>query len=143
MPIPDLKHPNAKAFYNVDNGIAYITYMGYLTADASIAVYDWLNDLIAEVGIDNMYGEIFDFRIVEEFMPDNLLEARRKSRGYNIRNNVKKLPVAMIVSNHYQEEILRGPMQNVEENKRKIIVWTMADALNFLKEWHANLMQES
>ena len=137
MSITALEHPNAKAHYDDEHGIVYVTYTGLLTAEASVAVYDWLGDLIAEVGIDMMYGEVFDFRDVEEFMPDNLLEARRKSRGYNLRNNVKKLPVAMIVSNFYQEEILRGPMQNVEENKRKRIVRNLADAIAFLHEWHA------
>jgi hypothetical protein len=142
MGISALKHDNATAHYDDDSGIAYITYTGLLTADASTAVYEWLSDLIAEVGIDNMYGEVFDFRAVKEFMPDNLLQARRKSRGYNLRNDVKKLPVAMIVENYYQEEILRGPMQNVEENKRKRIVRKMDDALAFLHEWHADKEQD-
>jgi hypothetical protein len=138
MSVPALNHPNATAEYNAEEGIAYITYNGNLTAEVTTVVYDWLSELIEAIGIDNMYGEVFDFRDVEEFMPDNLLQARRKSRGYNLRNDVKKLPVAMIVSNFYQEEILRGPMQNVEENKRKRIVRKMDDALAFLHEWHAD-----
>lgn len=138
MNISALTHPNVSATYDDEQGIAYITYSGSLTAEVSTAVYDWLSDLIEEIGIDNMYGEVFDFRGVKEFMPDNLLQARRKSRGYNLRNNVKKLPIAMIVANFYQEEILRGPMQNVEENKRKRIVRKLDDAVAFLHEWHAD-----
>ena len=42
----------------------------------------------------------------------------------------------MIVGNYYQEGILRGPMQNVEENKRKTVVWNEDDAMSFLHEWH-------
>ncbi|MDQ7025310.1 MAG: hypothetical protein Q9P44_07095 [Anaerolineae bacterium] len=137
MSISTLTHPNVSANYDAEHGIAYITYSGLLTAEVSTAVYEWLSALIEEIGIDNMYGEVFDFRDVKEFMPDNLLQARRKSRGYNLRNNVKKLPIAMIVENFYQEEILRGPMQNVEENKRKRIVRKLDDALAFLHEWHA------
>ena len=42
----------------------------------------------------------------------------------------------MICANFYQEEILRGPMQNVPENQRKRIVRTEDEALEFIEEWH-------
>lgn len=137
MAIPDLQHNNASATFDEKTGIAYITYRGLLNAAASTAVYDWLGDLTAAVGIENVYGEVFDFRQVQEFMPDNLMEARRSSRRYNYRHNVKRLPVAMIVRDFYQEEILRGPMENPEANPRKAIVRKMDEALAFLHEWHA------
>lgn len=143
MAVPDLNHPNAKAYFNQENQIVYITYTGVLSADASTAVYDWLHDVAQTVGIENMYGEIFDFRDVTEFMPDNLMSARSNSRRMNMRQNVKKLPVAMIVKDFYQEEILRGPMQNVKENKRKTVVRTMDDAEDFLNQWHAENTTES
>jgi hypothetical protein len=44
--------------------------------------------------------------------------------------------VAMVVKDFYQEEILRGPMQNVQENRRKSIVRSMDEARAFLDEWH-------
>ena len=87
--------------------------------------------------MDNMRGEVFDFRDVTQFMPDNLMDARRNSRRYNVKNDVRRLPVAMIVKDFYQEEILRGPMQNVRENVRKTIVRNMDDALMFITNWHA------
>lgn len=142
MSISPLNKDKASALFDEDSHIAFIKYSGILTADESLAVYDWLGDLIQELGVENVYGEIFDFREVQEFASDNLMEARRNSRRYNMRNRVRLLPVAMIVSNYYQEEILRGPMQNVEENKRKAIVRTMDDALTFLHEWHAEQEQE-
>lgn len=142
MTISALKTDRASAYFDEETHIARIKYSGLLTADESLAVYDWLGDLLQEVGLDNIYGEIFDFRLVREFASDNLMEARRNSRRYNMRNNVRRLPVAMIVSNYYQEEILRGPMQNVEENKRKTIVWNEADAVAFLVEWHEKQKQE-
>lgn len=141
MNIAALKHENAEASYDEASGIAHITYQGLLTADATNAVYEWLGDLIDEVGLDELYGEVFDFRAVKEFMPDNLIDARRNSRRYNMRHDVKRLPVAMIIANYYQEEILRGPMQNVEKNKRKAIVWNMDEAIAFLHEWHATKEQ--
>jgi hypothetical protein len=131
-----LDHSNAQAYFDPETGIAHITYFGLLTAEASTAVYDWLADIAQKVGIEKIYGEIFDFREVTEFLPDNLLEARRKSKRYNLSNDIRQLPVAMIVKDFYQEEILRGPMQNVEENQRKTIVQNMDDAVQFLHQWH-------
>jgi hypothetical protein len=136
MSITPLQHDNARARYDSDSGIAHITYTGYLTGEASTAVYDWLADVTQAIGIENMRGEVFDFRDVTEFMPDNLMDARRNSRRYNVKNDVRRLPVAMIVKDFYQEEILRGPMQNVRENARKTIVRTMDDALGFIRDWH-------
>lgn len=132
-----LKREQASAYFDEESHIAFITYRGVLSGEESTAVYDWLADLVEEIGLENIYGEIFDFRLVSEFAADNLMEARRNSRRHNMRNNVRNLPVAMVISNYYQEEILRGPMQNVEENKRKTVVWNMDDARAFLDEWHA------
>jgi len=134
--IAELEYTNARARFDKATGIAFITYSGTLSSEASTAVYDWLGDLIQQVGVENVYGEVFDFRAVTEFMPDNLMDARRSSRRYNMRNNTKRLPVSMIVRDFYQEEILRGPMQNVKENARKSIVRTMDAAIAFLHDWH-------
>ncbi len=134
MPIAPLTHENASGTYDPETRIAYITYTGMLTAEASVAVYNWLGDVTQEEGL--LYGEVFDFRNVLEFAPDNLMEARKKSRRRNLRSNIHHLPVAMIVKDFYQEEILRGPMQNVPENQRKTIVQTLDDALAFIHQWH-------
>lgn len=133
-----LKHPKATARYDEETGIIYVNYSGLLDGETSTAVYNWLGDLTAAIGIEKMRGEVFDFRDVTEFMPDNLMDARRNSRRYNMRNNIKQLPVAMIVKDFYQEEILRGPMQNVKENQRKTIVWSPEEALTFIEDWHKN-----
>ena len=136
MSVSTLDIEKASATYDEDTRIVFISYRGMLDGETSTKVYNWLSDLTESVGIENIYGEIFDFREVEQFMPDNLMDARRNSRRHNMKNNVKKLPVAMVISSHFQEEILRGPMQNVEENKRKAIVWNFEDAVNFLNSWH-------
>ena len=136
MAIPPLQHPNVSASYDSTTRIAYITYKGFLTAEVSAAVYDWLAELAQTAGI--IYGEVFDFRQVTEFMPDNLIEARKKSRRRALKPQTQGVPVAMIVKDFYQEEILRGPMQNVPENHRKAIVHDIDEALAFLHQWHAH-----
>lgn len=127
---------NAHAQYDAETRIVHVRYRGLLNAETSTKVYHWLHDLIQEVGSETLYGEIWDFREVVEFLPDNLMDARKKSRGLNLRISVD-FPVAMIVKDFYQEEILRGPMQNVQENTRKAIVRTLEDAHQFLTDWHA------
>jgi len=136
MSFPPLEHEHAHAAYDPETRIATITYRGNLNADASAAAYEWLGNLTREIGTEQLYGEIFDFRQVTEFMPDNLMDARKQSRRFNLKTNVN-FPVAMIVKDFYQEEILRGPMQNVKENARKTIVKSVDEALAFMQEWHA------
>lgn len=136
MSIAPLEMEQASAHFDEESKIAFIKYNGVLSAEESTAVYNWLADLVEVVGLEGIYGEVFDFRKVEEFAADNLMQARRNSRRHNMRNNVRRLPVAMIISNFYQEEILRGPMQNVEENKRKALVQNMDEAVAFLNKWH-------
>jgi hypothetical protein len=132
----------AHAHYDAESRIVYVTYRGLLTSEDSTKVYQWLHELMVQLGSENLYGEIWDFRDVQEFLPDNLMDARKKSRGLNLRINVD-FPVAMIVKDFYQEEILRGPMQNVPENTRKAIVRSMDEAHQFLAEWHADQQSDA
>lgn len=138
MDIGRIEQDNVTAFFEAQRRLIRVNYRGSLDADVAIVVYDWIDKVISVIGIENIYGEIFDFRAVVEFQPDNLLAARRKSRRMNLRMPVHTFPVAMIVKNFYHEEILRGPMQNVPENKRRIIVYNEEDALKFIDEWHKN-----
>lgn len=136
MAIVPLQQEKVIARYNEESRTIYITYNGSLGAEASGAAYEWIDTVIHEVGIENVYGEIFDFREVFEFLPENLMDARKKSRRMNMKNNIRNLPVAMIINGLVQEEILRGPLQNVPENTRKRIVYSMEEAQAFLDEWH-------
>jgi len=136
MAIVPLKEEKVTARYDEETNTVYITYNGSLGAEDSGAAYKWIDTVIHEVGIENVYGEIFDFREVYEFLPENLMDARKKSRRMNMKNNIRNLPVAMIVNGLVQEEILRGPLQNVPENTRKRIVYSMDEAKAFLDEWH-------
>ena len=142
MTIEPLETNFASAHYDDATRIIHIAYRGYLTSEASSEVYAWLKTVVDEAGVENIYGEIFDFRGVLEFMPDNLMDARKKARGLNLRLE-QLFPVAMVVKDFYQEEILRGPMQNVPENTRKRIVRTPEEALAFLDEWHAQQKEQA
>ena len=142
MPIDPLETNTASAHYDDDHNVVWITYRGLLDAEATAKVYNWLAEFFEDHGDNEISGEVFDFRGVNTFGPDNLFEARKKSRGFNLKQNMSDIPVAMICANFYQEEILRGPMQNVPENPRKTIVHSEAEALQFIRDWHSEHMPE-
>lgn len=142
MSIEALEIPQASARYDAEHNVVWISYRGILDAEASTLVYQWLAEFFEAHDDQAIAGEVFDFREVDSFGPDNLFEARKKSRGFNLKQDITHLPVAMICSNFYQEEILRGPMQNVPENQRKRIVHTDAEALAFIEEWHSQRQVE-
>lgn len=136
MAVEKLQMERVSAYYDEEQKIAHITYSGILAAEDSAAAYKWLSQLIEVIGIDVIYGEIFDFTGVKQFQPDNLIDARKNSRKLNLKVDIHSTPVAMIVRDTVQEEILRGPMRNVPENKRKRIVTSVNEALSFFAEWH-------
>ncbi len=137
MVINPLNEKLVSAHYHAETSIAYITYRGELSATESDMAYKWLAGLIEVVGTKALYGEVFDFREVKRFTVENLITAQKRSRRMNIMLNTQDFPVAMVVANTMQEEILRGPMRIVIGNQRKRIVRSMEDAHVFLNEWHA------
>jgi len=139
----NLEQDQVTASYDPDQRIARIHYTGILGSDASHAAYQWLDELIQAIGIENIHGEIFDFTEVTQFQPDNLIDARKNSRKLNLRVDIHSTPVAMIVRDEVQKEILRGPMRNVPENKRKRIVHSEDEAFAFFEEWHSDLSPEA
>ncbi len=142
MSIEPLETSQASARYDEEHNVVWVTYRGVLNADATTQVYTWLAKFFNARDNREIDGEVFDFREVQTFGPDNLFEARKKSRGFNLKQDITNLPVAMICSNFYQEEILRGPMQNVPENNRKAIVHSDQEAVDFITGWHQNQSDE-
>ncbi len=136
MVINHLNQEQVSASFDTDRSIAMITYRGVLSATESAAAYGWLERLIDKIGIEALRGEIFDFREVTTFTTENLIDARRHSRKMNIVHDTNHFPVALVVATSMQEEMLRGPMRNVQGNKRKGLVRSIDDALDFIDEWN-------
>lgn len=132
----ELAIDRASAYFDPEEGIAYITYSGSLDGEVTVQVYDWLSALYDKVGLENIYGQVFDFRAVENFDQSNLTTARRTSNRMNMSKDTSQFPVALIVANHAQEEILRGPMRIPEGHVRKRIVWSQDEAIEFLHSWN-------
>ena len=142
MTVQPLDQQRVTAHYDPERRVAYIVYSGILEATDSAAAYAWLNAIIEEIGVEHLHGEIFDFRAVKQFQSDNLIDARKNSRRLNLRVDIHQTPVAMIVRDQVQEEILRGPMRNVRENRRKRIVLSEDEAYAFFTEWHSTLKSD-
>jgi hypothetical protein len=131
-----LEIENATASYDGTTRIVTITYRGVLDSAVTIIVYNWLDNLYKAVGIDAIYGEIFDFSGVKSFDEGNLTTARRTSNRMNMSQDTSQFPVALVVANHEQEEILRGPMRIPEGHQRKRIVRSTEEALQFFQTWN-------
>ncbi|MFW5748152.1 MAG: hypothetical protein ACOCYT_00915 [Chloroflexota bacterium] len=142
MDITDLEIENARAHYNPEDQIVYITYQGALDGSVTIKVYDWLDQLYQLVGLEAIYGEIFDFRKVDHFDQSNLVTARRTSNRMNMSKDTSQFPVALIVGSHDQEEILRGPMRIPEGHQRKRIVWSQDEGLEFIHDWNRSKQRD-
>ncbi|MDX1992479.1 MAG: hypothetical protein SF029_08820 [bacterium] len=136
MSIPPLETDQASAVYEEASQIAYIAYHGKLGGEVTRQVYDWLDDLYEAVGVEAIYGQIFDFRAVTEFLDENLQTARRVSKLANIKADTSNIPVALLISTFYHQEILRSTMRIGPEHERKRIVWSHDEAMAFLKLWH-------
>jgi len=133
-----LEIPNATAIYDPETHVAKIEYRGILDGDVTIQVYDWLDDLYRDVGLESILGQIFDFRKVQAFEESNLSTARRTSNRMNMRVDTSNIPVALLVNDFYHEEILRGSMRIPAEHVRKRIVWSEDEAWTYIKNWHSD-----
>ena len=126
----------AEAYFDPETNIAHIAYSGVLHADVTLQVYNWLDAINEEVGLENVRGQVFDFSAVETFDPGNLKVARRTSSRANMKQDNSHIPVGLIVGTPVHEETLRTDMRISPENTRKKIVWSKDEALEFIETWH-------
>ncbi len=126
---------NANVVYDSASHIITVTYQGVLGGDVTTQVYQWLEDLYKEISMSEIKGQIFDFRQVVRFDDSNLTVARRASNRMNMLQDTSQFPVALIVANPEQEEVLRGPMRIPEGHQRTRIVRSQQEALAFIRDW--------
>jgi hypothetical protein len=143
MSVERLEIEQATAYYDAEQRMVRIAYRGSLGSDVTVQVYDWLDKLIQEIGVEKIHGEIFDFSGVTEFQPSNLQTARKTSKRLNVKIDTSQLPVALIAKTFYQEEILRGSMQISPDHTRKRIVKSEDEAFTFIHDWNATHREKS
>jgi len=124
------------AIFDEDSSIIYVTYYGALTGEGPKIVYGWLDELYEEIDVNSIYGQIFDFRQVEEFAQENLKTARKTSNRMNMKIDTSHVPVALLISDPYHQEVLHSSMRISPDHERKKIVWSEEEALAFFEKWH-------
>ncbi|MCU0497670.1 MAG: hypothetical protein MUF87_09995 [Anaerolineae bacterium] len=122
----------ASCVYDLQTRIGIVTYFGRLTPETTVTVYSWIAKAFVGLGVDQMLGGIFDFRLVTQFDTANLSTVQRTSGKLNTNFDFSAVPTAMIVSNPYQEQFLRVSMKITPQEQRKRIVKTEDEALAFI-----------
>ena len=127
------------AYLDDETKIPHVTYPAHLTPEVTINMYKWFGGLIDKHGIDNLCGCIFDFSNVEKFHPANFRTARAESRKINLKADLGKFPVAFVVEDMKQEQMLRVSMRLTQNPARLRIMYSIESAVAFIQDWYKNL----
>lgn len=136
MTLPILAHENVTAYFDVKLGISFVSYKGVLDSDTTKVLYGWVKSLLPLIGENTTRGVIFDFRQVTRFTRDNLHASRQESSKINRQKDMSTHPVALIVGNTYQEQMVTASMQLTPIEERKRVFYNMEDALDYIEYWH-------
>lgn len=143
QPLPILDEERVNAHFDTEQNISFITYTGVLDSEVTAQLYGWVKSLLDIIGPEATHAVVFDFRAVTRFAQDNLRAAQRESKQINRQPAAVNHPVALIVSNMYQEQMVRVANRLSPNEDRKRIVYSMDEAMQFIDEWHASQAAES
>lgn len=130
------------AYLDEETRIPRVTYPSHLTPEVTIGMYKWFGDLIDQHGLENLRGGIFDFRNVEKFHPNNFRTARAESRKINLKADLGKFPIAFLVQDMKQEQMLRVSMRLTQNPARLRILYSLESAIAFIKDWYKTLEKQ-
>jgi hypothetical protein len=131
-----MENPQVVAYWEDTQNIFYVTYRGVLSQDVTTQVYQWMIETAQALKGQEVRGGIYDFRQVKEAESGNLAAVHRESRNFNVKVDTSNIPIALIVDNIHQEQIVRISMQVTPGQKRKAIVKSMDDAIRFIQTYH-------
>lgn len=134
----EFKTESIDAHYDALTQILHVRYSGVITPEVTRAAYGWGFELAEEIGAENIYALISDFRDVTTFDFKNLRTATSESRNLNKKFDLSRLPVALVVKNMYQEQMVKVSMKMTDQVQRMKIVNTDEEALTFLHQFHGN-----
>lgn len=142
MDIPRLEHENVTGYYDDTTHLLRVTYKGVVNAEVSARVYAWIGELVATMGLGESKGSVYDFRQVKDFAPGNVTTTQSRSSNLNTKIDMSKHPVALIASNIYQQKMVESVMHITPQEKRKRVVKSEDEALNFIQEFIKSLEVE-
>lgn len=131
----DMKKDGFEAYFDAEASIARVVYPDHLTPDITRQMYKWFGELAEEVGMETLKGCIFDFRGVSKFHPQNARAAQTESRKINARFDLSKFPVAFLVRDMYQEQMLRVSMRITQNSERLRVIHDEAEAVQYITRW--------
>lgn len=114
----------------------HVVYRGVLIPETTVSFYDWVAEIDAAEGVKTIRGCILDFRQVVEFDFRNLLVAKHESQSANAHIDMSHIPVALIVANMYQDQMVHTSMMITPQQDRKRIVKSDKEALAFIDGWN-------
>ena len=116
--------------------IVWVIYPKILAPEVTIKMYTWYDQLAQELGgFSAMKGCIFDFRNVRKFHPQNARTAQVESRKINEKYDLSAFPVAFLVKDMYQEQMLRVSMRITQNSSRLRLVFTEDEGVKFILNW--------
>lgn len=134
--LPVLDSETVHAYRDAETDISYITYKGAVDGRTTQAVYEWVKDLLTYIDNTKTRGVVMDFRQVTKFMPDHLSTVRRESRDLNKAETLVH-PVAMVVQNLYQEQMVKVSVRMSERPDHVQFVNSIEEGLAFFADWNA------
>lgn len=134
--LPVLDIDTVHAYRDPQTNISYIIYKGAVDARTTTAVYEWVKELLTVIDNDETRGVLMDFRQVLKFMPDHISTVRRESKDLN-REQKLVHPVAMIVTNLYQEQMVKVSVRISDRPQHVQFFYSLEEGLAFFDEWNS------
>lgn len=134
MSVMSLEQDNLFAHFDEVKRMAFIVYQNALTPQVTTVAYEWLNHLVETT--TDIRACFFDFQQVRRFESSNITSAQRRSENLNREHDISKIPVALVVDNAYQEQMVKTTLKMSPQQDRKRIVRSYAEGFQFVQAFH-------
>jgi hypothetical protein len=135
--IPVLNSKSVAAHFDLQHNILHVAYRGILDASTNGNLHDWVAQMRDVAGDKTLKGIIFDFRKVVRFKRDSLYNAREQSQKLNQHINGEGYPIALVVSNYYQEQMVGITLLVTNDAHLRKIVRSQEAALDYILSMQA------
>lgn len=133
-----IEEQHLQVYFDEAQKLVRVHYPEQLTPDITVRVYQWMTDLIHEIGVQNVLGGVFDFRNVQKIHEANTQVARSQSKTMNQQIDLSRVAVALIVGNLFQEQMVKVSMKLTTHSERISVVFSEQEAFDFIREFHAS-----
>lgn len=129
-----LETDNLFAHYDAVKRMIFIQYYRAVTADSTQAAYAWIREQVTT--FDDIRGCVFDFRNVRHFRTGTDVTTSEESTAINQEIDLSHIPVALVVDNMYQEQMVKKTLNTTPQPERKTIVYTFPEAFQFFRDFN-------